>query len=1035
MSRKDPIRRILCYSLLLLALLFPWPIPESQAASPSSDQLSGTYRGRVLGEILRHRQAVLHRTRSGYQPQAVVPSAAVDVGNIAVLSDDGTLITNANSFDLDQQSLLFQPVAGGYTLQASAGGFDSAAAAQGLLLNPAPASNPQNIGDDGSRELSLGFSFPYFGSDYTSVFVNSDGNLTFGSGDAASTDRSLGRFLAGAPRIAPYFADLDPSAAGQLTYLATPDRFVVTWNQVPDYSSSGIGPRETVQVSLSPDGTIQFSYSGINGRKAVVGLSPGDVTDAPQAQDLSLGSGGATLAGAIAEVFSLTTNLDLVAVAQRFYQTHDDSYQILFVFTTFDFNLNGAFAFEINIANDATGIGPLSNPPTFDFSDEFGSARLESMLNMGNLSKYPADPTRVFLPGVNSTLSIMGQESGHRFLAYVHFRDPETESDSTALLGRALQHWSFFFNSDASDMEGNRIRDNGDGTFTTTAANEHYNEIDQYLMGLRAPEEVSPTFLVKNPSLSLLPSSAPLPGLTFSGHRVDVTVDDIIAANGPRIPNSVTARKRYNYAFILIVPRGATASDSDVAHVDTIRQAWGPYYDQATSSRGIASTSLVRSLEITPATMGMLPGAQRHASVGLTGATASDLTVQLTNSNPAAVSIPSQVVIPAGSASATFTIAALDSGASLDEGRAVISAGVTGFETSDLVVQVTDPQTAPLNLAIAGGNHQVAPPGSSLPEPLQVALADSNQIPYAGQAVNFTVAEGNAAVSPETLGTDASGLATAIVTFGETIGPVTIRATLAGSGLSVDFFLTALDKPNVPALGTVNAASYALSPPSVPGTATSSPGALITIFGTSLSAITASATSLPLPASLGGTSVDIGGIAARLLYVSPLQINAQVPFELASGLFNLTVRNAASDSIPILFAVQDAFPGIFTFDATGTGPGAILHNATQLPVTAQDPALPGEFVQIYATGLGRVSPSVALGQPAGSDPPSATVLPTTVTIDGMSVPASFAGLAPGYAGLYQVNAQVPEIGPGTAEVILTINGLDSQTVTMAVGNK
>jgi uncharacterized protein (TIGR03437 family) len=1022
--------------VLLLLLVSSCLATGLPAASIHSEETSGSYPGRVLGEILRHRQAVLQRARQGIQTQRVAPpSAAVDVGQIAVLPDDGTLVTVANSFDLDQKNLLFQPAAGGYTVLAGAGGFDAAAAAQGLLLNPPPASNPQNIGDDGTRLLSLGFSFPYFGTNYTSVFVNSDGNLTFGAGDNASTARSLGRFLAGPPRVAPYFADLDPSVAGQLTYLSTASRFVVTWSQVPDYASAGIGPRETFQVSLTPDGMIQFAYSGINGREAVVGLSPGGVAEAPAAQDLSMAGGDQPIAGAIAEVFTATTELDLVSVAQRFYQTHEDSYQALLVFTTFDFNLGGAFAFEINIANDVTGIGPLGPAPTFDFSGDFGSERLESMLNMGNLARYPADPSQVFLRGVDSTLSILSHEAGHRFLSYIRFRDPETQLNSTGLLGRDLQHWSFFFNSEASVLEGNRIRDNGDGTFTTTGAVQHYSELDQYIMGLRAPGEVSPSFLVKNPSLGLSPGAGPASQqITFAGHRVNVTVEDVIAANGPRIPNHVTARKRYNYAFILVTPRGSTATDSQVAHLDRIRRDWEPFYAQASSFRSTASTSLVRQLEMQPKILGLFAGAQRQVQVEIAAAAGTSLTVQLANSNPAAVSAPSQVLLPAGSTSAPFTITALSPGGTLNEGRAVLSASAPGFETADLVVQVTDQQSFGLSLEITGGNHQVAAPGDSLPELLEILLSDANGIPYAGQSVSFSVVAGDATVNPPSPETDADGRASTTVQLGATTGSVTIRATVDGTLLTADFSLTAMDAPAVPQLGALNAASYALSPPSQPGVATSSPGALISIFGTSLSAATTTAPSLPLQTTLGGSSVIIDGVPAPLLYVSPLQINAQVPYELAGGVLTLTVRNAAGDSTPIVFVVQPAFPGIFTFDASGTGPGAILHNSTGLPVTDQDPIMPGEFVQIFTTGLGRVSPGVPSGLPAGSQPPSMTDLPVTVTVNGVPAAVPFAGLAPGFAGLYQVNAQVPEVSPGSAEVVLSVNGVASQKVTMAVGS-
>ena len=119
---------------------------------------------------------------------------------------------------------------------------------------------------------------------------------------------------------------------------------------------------------------------------------------------------------------------------------------------------------------------------------------------MENLSRYPDDPRAVVtsLGREDSTLSIVGQEAGHRWLTY--FRYPNGGNpQSNVLLGRDNDHWSFFFNSNASVMEGNEIRDNGDGSFTTTDTVKRFNHFDQYAMGIRAPEEVAPSFVVLNP--------------------------------------------------------------------------------------------------------------------------------------------------------------------------------------------------------------------------------------------------------------------------------------------------------------------------------------------------------------------------------------------------------------------------------------------------------------------------------------------------------------------------------------------------------
>ena len=1009
------------FRVVLLLLSFCWP-HAGWAATAAGDGISGTYPGRVLTELALHRQYRNQRIRAGYLPQSLTEAVPLDVGNIAVLPDDGTLLIRANRFDLDQATLLFQPTAGGFTVASVSSQFDAEAAVNGILLNPAPASNPENIGDDGTRQLPLGFFFPYFGNSYTGVFVNSDGNLTFQEGDTAITQRSLARFLNGPPRIAPYFADLDPSVSGQLTYFSSSTRFVVTWSAIPDFSSTGVGPRETFQVAFQPDGRIAFSYNGINGSEAVVGISPGQFTALPTLLDLSQTT-GTNFSGPAAEIFTRSTSLDLAAVAQRFYQSHEDAYDFLIVFTTFEMDLGGVFAFELNIANDVTGIGRVSEPPVFNFSSDFGSSRLQSLLNMGWLSRYPPDPsTPGFLFGrPDSTLSILGQEAGHRFLVYVRFNDPEGASDSTALLGRDLQHWSFLFNSEASVMEGNRIRDNGDGTFTTTGAVEHYNEIDQYLMGLRSPEEVGPTFLVKDPSIPINPSRAPALNVTFAGRRANVLLDQIIIANGPRIPNSVIAPKRFSFAFVLVSAQGSTPTTGQIAHLDTIREAWGPYFEQATSTRSTANTSLVRGLRLAPSPLGLFSGSQSEAKLEILATASSNVLVTLANSNPSAAGLPSSVVIPAGARSATFHITGLA------PGIATINASSPGFETASAVVRVfAGLDAADLTLAVTDGNRQVGAPGSSLPRPLRVALRDNNRIPLAGARVEFVGTQGEAELSVPAALTDGQGIASVGVRLGESTGPVEVVATVPGTSMRAPFSLFSLGQPSVPQEGIVRGASFALWPAPV------APGSIIAIFGTNLAASTASAQSLPWPRVLGSTSVEINGSPIPLLFVSPLQIQAQLPSELNASTASLVIRNEVSSSDPVAVSLALVAPAIFSKNMQGTGEGAITFASSQLPVGADRPARAGDFVQVFATGLGPVSPTVPSGEPAPLGSLSRTTFPVTATVGGVEAVVDFAGLAPSLVGVYQVNVQIPAGVSGTVPLVLTANGVAGNVVTIEV---
>ena len=291
------------------------------------------------------------------------------------------------------------------------------------------------------------------------------------------------------------------------------------------------------------------------------------------------------------ERFANLPDLDLVAVARKFYQTHADQFDQLVIWTDTRLTTD-AFSFEVTVANDISGIGVSR----FDASGEFGSSgRLNSVVMMDALSKFPDDPATKFL-GENNTLSVLGQEAGHRWLAFLQFSDVNRQA-SSALLGRDDAHWSFFFNSDASVMEGNRIQDLGGGSFRTVAAVEKYSLLDQYAMGLVRDIEVPPFFYVENPTNSQPASrseSAPRVGVTFNGTRRDVLINDVIQVLGPRQPAADQSRKVHSQAFLFVVGSGRTSDAQSTAKVDRIRRAWETFFTQATDGRGRADTRLSR---------------------------------------------------------------------------------------------------------------------------------------------------------------------------------------------------------------------------------------------------------------------------------------------------------------------------------------------------------------------------------------------------------------------------------------------------------
>ncbi|HWP85047.1 MAG TPA: carboxypeptidase regulatory-like domain-containing protein [Terriglobia bacterium] len=225
---------------------------------------------------------------------------------------------------------------------------------------------------------------------------------------------------------------------------------------------------------------------------------------------------------------------------------------------------------------------------------------------------------------------------------------------------------------------------------------------------------------------------------------------------------------------------------------------------------------------------------------------------------------------------------------------------------------------------------------------------------------------------------------------------------------------------------------------------TLAPGGFISIFGTDLAERLEIAASVPLPTRLGGVSVKIGNRFAPLFFVSPGQINALVPFEV-SGTVNLQVvtgPGAAGNAVPV--TLSPTAPGLFSLKQDGTGQGAILNAdnsfvapAGSVPGANAHPARPGDVIVIFASGLGAVSPASPSGLDSGAGGTSIPQLlkAPTVRIGGQVAALEFAGLAPTFVGLYQVNARIPAtVAPGdnVPVQITTFEGQASNTVTIAV---
>ena len=223
----------------------------------------------------------------------------------------------------------------------------------------------------------------------------------------------------------------------------------------------------------------------------------------------------------------------------------------------------------------------------------------------------------------------------------------------------------------------------------------------------------------------------------------------------------------------------------------------------------------------------------------------------------------------------------------------------------------------------------------------------------------------------------------------------------------------------------VNGASFRAEQPMAPGS-------WVSAFGTFTNVGNVQNTVIPLPATLGGVSITVNGIAARINFVSATQINFLIPGQATPGLHPVVVT-IPSGTLNGTVRVVAAAPGIFKKDAAEPALGAIL-NQDNSENSQNRPAIRGQAISIYATGQGALSASVPDGAAAPSNPPATSTITPQVFIAGVEVPVEFSGLAPGFAGLWQINVRLPNLPflSGRLPVLVYMNGVDSNEVALYV---
>jgi uncharacterized protein (TIGR03437 family) len=232
-------------------------------------------------------------------------------------------------------------------------------------------------------------------------------------------------------------------------------------------------------------------------------------------------------------------------------------------------------------------------------------------------------------------------------------------------------------------------------------------------------------------------------------------------------------------------------------------------------------------------------------------------------------------------------------------------------------------------------------------------------------------------------------------------------------------------RPAISAGGIVNGASFAPAPIPV------APGSIISVFGVNLAPATAAATAVPLPLELAGASVRINGLASPLFFVSPGQINAQVPFETPPGAATAVVRTASGESAPETFNVASSAVGIFQSPHTNR---AVALNQNGSVNSPDNPEARGNILVVFLTGQGAVNPPLATGQAAPASPLSVASLRASASIGRVNAEVKFLGLTPGFVGLAQANIEIPASAPTGLEVVMfvSVDGQAGNTATVAI---
>ncbi len=319
------------------------------------------------------------------------------------------------------------------------------------------------------------------------------------------------------------------------------------------------------------------------------------------------------------------------------------------------------------------------------------------------------------------------------------------------------------------------------------------------------------------------------------------------------------------------------------------------------------------------------------------------------------------------------------------------------------------------------------------PTPILASVVDDCGAPVSASTLICTLSTGDAAIPLQPLGgglysgmwtpSRAGRTSLTLVATGSSLQAGRSLAVIGNVGAARDLGSTPLVFRN----GAVHAATFRQHAPLAPGQ-------IISIFGRNLARQPENAQQVPLPRTLAGLTARLGDRDLPLYFVGNGQVNAQVPADLAPGqVLPLTVTVGGTASPPELVTLSRISPGIFSVDSSGSGP-ALAFDAHGGLINSGNPAAHGDVVVLFTTGLGATNPAVPSGETAPSSPLARVVDPVRVLFGGVAAETEFAGLTPGFVGLYQVNVRIPAGAPAgeAVEIYLEQNQATSNRVMLAI---